>query len=193
MSSEMTLATADGTTEEWRLPDRGRVGMLSLIAAEAAIFVIFIVAYLFYLGKSVSGPTPAILHPPIALSICLLASSATMELALTGLKRGEAGFSAWWILTIVPGRCSWWAPRSIASPRPRRGSDHPQQPFGTTFYSLVGCTGCTVIGVARERVAMLWPVVRSSESTLKVEVLRCTGTVDAVWVVVFTVVYLVGR
>jgi heme/copper-type cytochrome/quinol oxidase subunit 3 len=37
---------------DWRLPSRGRVGMYCLIAAEAAIFTIFVVAYLFYLGKS---------------------------------------------------------------------------------------------------------------------------------------------
>ena len=43
----------------WRLPSRGRVGMFSLIVAESAIFTIFVVAYIFYLGKSLSGPTPA--------------------------------------------------------------------------------------------------------------------------------------
>ena len=43
---------------EWVLPSRGRVGMFSLIAAESAIFTIFVVAYIFYIGKSVSGPMP---------------------------------------------------------------------------------------------------------------------------------------
>ena len=42
----------------WKLPYRGKVGMACLIIAESAIFSIFVVAYLFYLGKSVSGPTP---------------------------------------------------------------------------------------------------------------------------------------
>ena len=36
---------------------RGRVGMWCLIAAESAIFTIFVVAYLYYAGKS-TGPTP---------------------------------------------------------------------------------------------------------------------------------------
>ena len=39
-------------------PTRGRVGMFALIAAESAIFTIFVVAYLFYIGKSLTGPTP---------------------------------------------------------------------------------------------------------------------------------------
>ena len=49
----------------WGPSARGRLGMYCLIAAETAIFTIFVVAYLFYLGKSLSGPTPAeVLHVP---------------------------------------------------------------------------------------------------------------------------------
>ena len=42
----------------WNLPSRGKVAMAGLIIAESAIFTIFVVAYLFYLGKSITGPTP---------------------------------------------------------------------------------------------------------------------------------------
>ena len=60
----------------WNLPDRGPVGMYCLIAAEAAIFTIFVVAYLFYIGKSVSGPQPKdVLQIPVFYTICLLSSS----------------------------------------------------------------------------------------------------------------------
>jgi len=65
--------------------------MFCLIGAESAIFVIFVVAYLFYVGKSPSGPTPAILHAPIFFSICLLSSSWTIHRAVLALKRGEVG------------------------------------------------------------------------------------------------------
>jgi len=40
--------------ETWDLPSRGKVAMACLIVAESAIFTIFVVAYLFYLGKSVT-------------------------------------------------------------------------------------------------------------------------------------------
>jgi len=46
------------TAAEWRLPSRGKVAMAGLIVAESAIFTIFVVAYLFYLGKSLTGPSP---------------------------------------------------------------------------------------------------------------------------------------
>ena len=44
--------------QAWSLPYRGKVAMACLIIAESAIFTIFVVAYLFYLGKSLTGPTP---------------------------------------------------------------------------------------------------------------------------------------
>src|ERR1700731_1902418 len=46
------------TAAGWQLPSRGKVAMAGLIIAESAIFTIFVVAYLFYLGKRITGPTP---------------------------------------------------------------------------------------------------------------------------------------
>src|SRR5260370_26266390 len=87
------------------LPLRGRVGMFVLIAAEAAIFTIFVVAYIFYIGKSLTGPTPQdVLTAPIFYSICLLSSSVTIHLAVRALRDGKAGvFSRWWCATTVLG------------------------------------------------------------------------------------------
>ncbi len=48
-TSSITIAEDD---LRWDLPARGPVGMYCLIAAEAAIFTIFVVAYIFYIGKS---------------------------------------------------------------------------------------------------------------------------------------------
>ena len=67
--------------ESWRLPSRGRVGMLSLIVGESGIFTIFVVAYIYYIGRSLSGPTAKILEVPIFNSVCLLSSSVTIILA----------------------------------------------------------------------------------------------------------------
>src|SRR5260370_39700066 len=84
---------------------RGRVGIFSLIAAESAIFTIFVVAYMFYIGKSVSGPTPRdVLTLPIFNTICLLSSSLTIHLAVKSLKRATTRiFALWWFLTFALG------------------------------------------------------------------------------------------
>src|SRR5258708_17535227 len=79
--------------------------MFVLIAAEAAIFTIFVVAYIFYIGKSLTGPTPQdVLSAPIFYSICLLSSSVTIHLAVKALGQGSVGgFSRWWFATIALG------------------------------------------------------------------------------------------
>src|SRR5246127_989458 len=89
----------------WRLPDRGKVGMVGLIVAESAIFTIFVVAYLFYIGKSLTGPTPRdVLETPIFYTICLLSSSFTVHFAGGFLKRGQQrAFLGLWLLTIALG------------------------------------------------------------------------------------------
>src|SRR6202045_174081 len=87
----------------WNLPARGPVGMYGLIAAEAAIFTIFVVAYIFYIGKSLTGPQPHdVLRVPIFLTICLLSSSLTIHFAVKLLRKGERGsFVLWWFMTIA--------------------------------------------------------------------------------------------
>src|SRR3981081_132620 len=75
---------------EWDRPARGRVAMFGLIAAEAAIFTIFVVAYLFYVGKSLTGPLPKdVLSVPIFYTICLLSSSLTIHLAAKSLLQSS--------------------------------------------------------------------------------------------------------
>src|ERR1700741_1536420 len=89
----------------WSLPDRGKVAMAGLIIAESAIFTIYVVAYLYYVGKSLSGPTPReVLETPIFYTICLLSSSLTIHFAGKLLERGRRGaFVGLWLLTIVLG------------------------------------------------------------------------------------------
>src|ERR1700722_10936274 len=89
----------------WNLPARGPVGMYCLIAAETAIFTIFVVAYIFYIGKSLSGPQPRdVLHVPIFFTICLLSSSLTIHVAVKSLGSGNTrAFAIWWLLTFVLG------------------------------------------------------------------------------------------
>ena len=194
-----TVNPAPVASDAWELPSAGRVGMFCLIAAESAIFVIFIVAYAFYLGKSLGGPTPSILRPPIFLSVCLLSSSATMELAIHGIRRGKSrAFAAWWLLTIVLGAIFLagtgleWRHLIVDE-----GLTIQTNLFGTTFYSLVGLHGIHVtvglILIATVGVFTAFSKL-TREHASKVEVLSLYWHfVDSVWVVVFTLVYVVGR
>src|SRR5271154_6805464 len=125
----------------WELPYRGKVGMACLIIAESAIFSIFVVAYLFYLGKSVTGPTPReVLATPIFFTICLLSSSLTIHLASKELENGHRKtFLILWAITILLGALFLFGTglewhRLIFE----RGLTISTNLFGTTYYSLVG-------------------------------------------------------
>ena len=182
------------------LPPRGRVGMFVLIAAEAAIFTIFVVAYIFYIGKSLTGPTPQeVLTPPIFYSICLLSSSMTIHLAVKALGRGKVGvFSRWWFATIalggtfLYGTATEWH-RLIY----REELTISTNLFGTTYYSLVGLHGFHVIvGLLCLTSVLAFALTGRvrHEHVYRVDALSLYWHfVDAVWVVVFTVVYIVGR
>ena len=61
--------------------------MLCLIVTEFAIFSIFVVAYVFYIGKSLTGPTPSrVLDHPSGITTCLLSSSLTVGIARARLE-----------------------------------------------------------------------------------------------------------
>src|SRR5580704_7112052 len=79
--------------------------MISFIAAESAIFTIFVVAYIFYIGKSLSGPAPKdVLTVPIFSTICLLSSSLSTHLAVRALRNAKTGiFGLWWFVTMALG------------------------------------------------------------------------------------------
>src|SRR4051794_19914895 len=131
----------------WRLPDRAKVGVSCLIATEFALFTIFVVAYVFYLGKSLTGPTPEqVLHLPVWPTICLLSSSVTAGLAAKALAGYRtASFQLWVAATILLG-CEFLRQTALEW-RHLITVDHltiTTNLFGTTFYSLVGLHGSHV-------------------------------------------------
>ncbi|HST09376.1 MAG TPA: cytochrome c oxidase subunit 3 [Terriglobales bacterium] len=190
----------DEIQRPWSLPNRGKVAMACLIFAESAIFTIFVVAYLFYMGKSLTGPTPhEVLETPIFFTICLLSSSLTIHFAARSLKRDHRRlFLGFWLLTIalggsfLYGTAQEWH-RLIY----HHGLTISTNLFGTTYYSLVGLHAFHVTaGLAMMlTVAVLGLSGRVGVSRSgHIEVLSMYWHfVDAVWVVVFTVVYVLGR
>jgi cytochrome c oxidase subunit 3/cytochrome o ubiquinol oxidase subunit 3 len=182
------------------IPERGRVGMFGLIAAESAVFTIFVVAYLFYIGKSLSGPVPKdVLKAPIFYTICLLSSSLTIHVAVRALRMGNIrNFKAWWFLTIALGAAFLFG---TASEWHRLiyedGLTISTNLFGTTYYSLVGLHGSHVIvGLLCLSTVMTFALLGKvkPEHAYRIDVLALYWHfVDAVWVVVFTVVYVIGR
>lgn len=185
--------------ENWRLPSRGRVGMFSLIIGESAIFTIFVVAYVYYIGRSTYGPTPQILDIPIFNTVCLLSSSVTIIFAEHAIKRGHLRrFGLWWAATIllgiefITGTAMEWRTLIFED-----GLSIRTNLFGSTFYSLVGLHATHVIvGLIGLSIIMAFTIAGRVEErhAERIQVFALYWHfVDAVWVVVFTVVYIVGR
>ena len=188
------------TPAAWQLPSRRKAAVAWLIITESAMFTIFVIAYLFYLGKSLTGPSPArVLETPIISTLCLLGSSVTIMWAAGAFRCAHTvRFRLWWTLTIglaavflAKTATEWYRLITVHHLTIRTNL------FGTTFYALVGLHATHVIvGV------ILLTLVLALSLTGKVQQAHAEHVemiswywhfVDAVWVVVFTVVYVIGR
>ena len=200
MQTTSTIPFSAQAETPWELPHRGIVGMACLIVAESAIFLIFVVAYVYYIGRSLSGPTPAeVLELPIVGTICLLSSSVTVHFSVSGLRKNDIrGFTLWLAATVLLG-----AVFLMSTAREWYHLIHDfgltirTNLFGTTFYSLVGLHAThVVIGLIMLTIALSLSLsgrVKEKHAE-RLEVLSLYWHfVDGVWVVVFSVVYVLGR
>src|SRR5271156_514764 len=199
--SASTIPLAHGAAnEDWVLPYHGTVAMAALIVAESAIFTIFVIAYIYYIGKSVSGPQPRqVLELPIFNTVCLLSSSFTIWIAERALKKDSRGaFNLWWAVTVLLGGIFLvgtgieWKKLIYQD-----GLTISTNLFGTTYYSLVGLHAShVIIGLTMLSIVLIFSLAGKINHghSRQLEVLSLYWHfVDAVWVVVFTVVYIIGR
>jgi cytochrome c oxidase subunit 3 len=193
----LTLPAESG---EWSLPSRRKVGVIGLILTESALFTIFVTAYLFYIGKSLSGPYPKdVLDLPILATICLLSSSVTVVLAERAFRRGHnGGFRLWWLITILLAAA--FLSSTAVEWRRLIFRDHltiSTNLFGTTFYSLVGLHASHVIVGLILLMLVLILSLRGYVTRTHAEHVEMLSWywhfVDGIWIIVFTVVYIIGR
>ena len=194
-----SYATPPAPPEPWRLPAHRRVGVLFLILTEAALFTIFVIAYLFYIGKSLNPPYPhQVLEFPYFGTVALLASSITVVIAEKALARNALGkFHLWLGITIALGlgfigytAKEWY--RLIY----HDGLIISTNVFGSTFYSLVGLhashvlvglallTTCLIAGFRGKLGREHFPHFEA--------VSWYWHFVDAIWIIVVTVVYIIS-
>lgn len=193
------MSAQTDTPADWKLPCQRKLGMVTLIAAESALFAIFVVAYLFYMGKNLNGPYPSeVLHFPWLGSIALFSSSATIWLAERCLHSGnKPGFGLWWGFTIALGAyfiyftADEWHHLIF-----EKDLTIATNLFGTTFYSLVGLHAFHVIVGLCLLAGVLVADLRGrlhKDHTPHVEAISYYWHfVDCIWIVVLTVVYIIS-
>jgi cytochrome c oxidase subunit 3/cytochrome o ubiquinol oxidase subunit 3 len=177
-------------------------GVLAFLLSEVALFSTLIVTYIALLGPDRVGPTPAeALKLPLVLctTVLLLSSSVSIHLAQHALRRGgRTAFCAWWAATIALGFAflcgtgyEWHGLVREYHLTPSRNL------FGSAYYTLVGFHALHVTAGVITMAIVLGLVLRRTGIERKGEGVELVAWywhfVDAVWVVVFTVVYVVGR
>jgi cytochrome c oxidase subunit III len=199
MINEAHLSIAPAATE-WKLPSARKVAIICLVLTETGLFSIFVAGYVFYIGKSLTGPTPReVLDLPVLATIFLLSSSVTIMFAERAFNRDRVGlFKLFWFTTIILG----FLFLTMTAAEWRRLIHHDgltisTNLFGTTFYSLVGLHAThVVVGMCLMLLVFVFSLL-GYVTIMHRERLQMISWywhfVDAVWIVVFTVVYVIGR
>ena len=178
-------------------------GMLAFLLSEVAFFSTLITTYIVFLQTTkTSDPSPAqVFHLPMVLAAtaCLLSSSVTIHFAEQGLRRGHRGqFLGLWGLTILLGALfligtaiEW------ADLIGHWGLTISRNLFGSTYFTLVGfhAAHVTVGLIILSSVFFLgWRRQITEQNPTGAEVVSWYWHfVDGVWIIVFSLVYLIGR
>ena len=177
-----------------------KLAMWLFLASECLLFGALISTYVLYRGASTEGPFPRDVFdiPYTSISaFVLLASSLTMVLALAAKQRGdEPGARLWLLTTAMLGMVFVGGQIYEFTSFVREGLTLSRNLFGSTFFVLTGFHGVHVsVGIL-----MLLSLVGMSyagklpgeRGEMTVEMVGLYWHfVDIVWIVIFTVVYLI--
>jgi heme/copper-type cytochrome/quinol oxidase subunit 3 len=179
--------------------DSRKIAFWTFIGSECLLFGSLIATYLVYQGRSISGPTThEILNIPLTSvsTFDLLMSSLMMVLALAAVQRGDRTWARIWLgATAFLGAVFLGFQAYEFTHFVHEGLGFTTNLFGSTFFTLTGFHGGHVfVGV----IWLLTLLVRSfqgklgPEKALNVEIAGLYWHfVDVVWIVIFTVVYLI--
>jgi heme/copper-type cytochrome/quinol oxidase subunit 3 len=185
-------ATATGISNE-------KVAMWAFLGSECLLFGALIATYLVYKGRSINGPFPEDIYDipfTSASSFILLMSSLTMVLAVSSIERNDSRRLRLWLsITALLGASFIAGQIYEFTSFVREGLTLKTNLFGSSFFVLTGFHGVHVtLGIV-----MLLSLVNLSRrgkiTQAKAEVVEIVGLywhfVDVVWIVIFTVVYLI--
>jgi heme/copper-type cytochrome/quinol oxidase subunit 3 len=176
-----------------------KLAMWAFLGSECLLFGALISTYFLYRGRSIVGPTPKQIYdiPYTSVSsFVLLMSSLTMVLALSAIQRGDdRRLRLWLVATASLGSVFIGGQVYEFTSFIREGLTLKTNLFGSSFFVLTGFHGVHVtLGI----IMLLSLVSLSARGKLpqaKAEVVEIAGLywhfVDVVWIVLFTVVYLI--
>lgn len=176
-----------------------KVAMWMFLASECLLFGGLISTYLLYRGASKVGPYPSEIFdiPYTSVSaFVLLASSLTMVLALAAIRKGEMHrFRIWLLATALLGTVFIGGQIYEFTSFYHDGLGINTNLFGSTFFTLTGFHGAHVTVGILMLLSLAWMSHLgkvSEHNSLPVELVGLYWHfVDIVWIIIFTVVYLI--
>ena len=192
--------------------DNRKLAIWTFLGSECLFFTSLISTYLVYKGKSLTGPYPhepwlnpatgetvkPILNIPITSvsTFVLLMSSFAVVLALYGAQRGKRGMVIGWLTATILGGLTFLGFQVYEfSSFVREGLTLKQNLFGATFFTLTGFHGGHVTVGVMWLATVLFTAIRGKlppAKSLNLEIAALYWHfVDVVWIVIFTVVYLI--
>jgi heme/copper-type cytochrome/quinol oxidase subunit 3 len=179
--------------------DNRKLGMWAFLGSECLFFGALISTYLLYRTRTGTGPTSKEVYdiPYTSVSsFVLLMSSLTMVLALAAIQRGDHHRLRTWLLataflgmTFIAGQVYEFTTFV------QEGLTLKTSPFGASFFVLTGFHGAHVtLGIVMllSLVGMSFAGKLPGEDSIRVELVGLYWHfVDVVWIVIFTVVYLI--
>ena len=178
--------------------DRNVFGVAVFITSEAIFFLTLVITYIAYHGQSTSGPQPRdVLDVPVTaiFSLFLFASSASMVMVTSRLQRDDAGgVRRWLLVTILLGAIFLLGQGYEYVRLYTDNVTISRNLWGSTFFTLTGFHGLHVL-VGLVSMAILAGLVSPRRGHVEpASGLEAVSLywhfVDAVWVVIFSVVYL---
>jgi heme/copper-type cytochrome/quinol oxidase subunit 3 len=179
--------------------DNRKLFMWLFLASDCFFFGSFISTYMLYRGRSIEGPFPEEIYDipfTSVSSFVLLMSSLTMVLALAAIQRGDLrGCRIWLLTTALLGMTFLGGQVFEFTEFYRHGLGLSTNLFGTTFFVLTGFHGTHVAVGVLILLSLYYMVARGRvgpEQSLNVELAGLYWHfVDIVWIVIFTLVYLI--
>ena len=179
--------------------DHRKLGMWTFIGSECLLFGTLIATYMAYRGRSVVGPYPdEILDIPLTTlsTFVLLMSSLVMVLALAAVQRGDRTYSRVWLAGVALFGLIFLGFQAYEfTTFVHEGLTLQRNLFGASFFVLTGTHGAHVtVGVAW--MLTLWvQALRGRLGPAQAVTVEIAGLywhfVDVVWIVIFTLVYLI--
>ncbi len=196
MAHEMTAAHEEHVTSTGL--DNRKLAMWLFLGSECLFFGALISTYFLYRGRSLTGPFSEELYDipfTSVSSFVLLMSSLTMVLALNAIQKSDLyAMRTWLVATAMLGLVFLGGQVYEFTTFYNEGLSLDQNLFGTTFFVLTGFHGAHVgVGVLMLLSIVGWSIRNpmTEEDSLNVELAGLYWHfVDVVWIVIFTLVYL---